>query len=214
MGEPTPALEDRLRQQDAEALAELFTANRERLRCIIRFRMDSRVVGRLDPEDVLQEAYLAATQRLAHFATSGLSPFGWLRIVALQALADIHRQHVGAQRRSVERERPGQIRIGANTSALMASRFLGHLTSPSQAAARAEVFQMLELAIESMDELDREVLALRHFEELGNLEIAEALGIQPKAASIRYVRALRRLRELLARIPGLAGELPDASRSD
>ena len=92
------------------------------------------------------------------------------------------------------------------TSASVAIQLVGAFTSPSGAAARADVFGLVKNAIEQMDALDREVLALRHFEELTNSEVAETLGIEQKAASIRYIRALRRLKEILAQVPELAGE--------
>jgi len=86
----------------------------------------------------------------------------------------------------------------------VAIQLVGQFTSPSGAAARADMLTLVQTAIEQMDPIDREVLALRHFEELTNSEVAEALGIEQKAASIRYVRALRRLKEILARVPDLA----------
>ena len=201
-------LEGRLRSGDEAALAELFARSRERLWRIVDFRLESRMRGRLDPDDVLQEAYLAAAQRLKHFRdAASMTPFVWLRAVTLQTLIDLHRHHVGAQRRNVKREVPIQgWRYPQATSASLAIHLVGDVTSPSGAASRAEAVEAVERAIEGMDPVDREVLALRHFEELTNTEVAETLGIQQKAASIRYVRALKRLKQILAETPGLFGE--------
>lgn len=204
----TKDLERRLRDGDQQALAELFSCERERLWRVIHFRMAEPLRGRLSPEDVLQEAFLAASQRLKHYAESpASSPFIWLRMIVNQTLIDLHRQHLGAQQRDAARE----VRLDAGpysqaTSASVAIQLVGTFTSPSGAAARADVFSLVQSAIEQMDITDREVLALRHFEELSNSEVAETLGIEQKAASIRYVRALRRLKEILAQVPELTRE--------
>src|SRR5512147_2468124 len=199
-------LERRLRGGDTHALAELFARDRERLWRVVEFRLAEPLRGRLGPDDVLQEAFLAASQRLKHYAASpATSPFMWLRMIVNQTLIDLHRQHLGAQKRDAAREVSvdGAPYVQA-TSASVAIQLVGLFTSPSGAAARADVLGLVLAAIEQMDPIDREVLALRHFEELTNSEVAEALGIEQKAASIRYVRALRRLKEILAQVPDLA----------
>ncbi|MGA2059889.1 MAG: sigma-70 family RNA polymerase sigma factor [Thermoguttaceae bacterium] len=202
--EESGGLSDRLKRGDVEALAALFSEHRERLWRMVGFRMDRRLLGRVDPDDVLQEAYLAAAQRIEHYGNdSSLSPFVWLRMVLMQTLIDIHRHHLGAQIRDANRE---AVFIGhqypQTTSASLAAQFAGKFTSPSQAAVREETLLRVEQAVAEMDPLDQEVLALRHFEELTNSEVAEVLGIQQKAASIRYVRAIKRLRAVLAQMPG------------
>jgi RNA polymerase sigma-70 factor, ECF subfamily len=198
-------LDRRLRDGDPEALAELFSRERERLWRLIQFRLAEPLRGRLGPDDVLQEAYLAASQRLKHYADSpATSPFIWLRMIVNQTLIDLHRQHLGAQRRDAGRELSlDGAPYSQATSASVAIQLVGAFTSPSKAAARADNLSLVQAAIEQMDPIDREVLALRHFEELTNSEVAEALGIEQKAASIRYVRALRRLKEILAQAPDL-----------
>ncbi len=167
--------------------------------------MDRRLVGRVDADDVLQEAYVSATERLRHYASdSKFSPFVWLRMIVLQTLTDLHRHHLGQQMRDAYREvdlRDQQ--FPASTSASLAELLIGDLTSPSQAAVRAETLEQVEQVIAAMDSLDREVLMMRHFEELSNSEIAEIIGIQQKAASIRYFRALKRLRFILSQTPSL-----------
>ena len=198
-------LERRLRDGEAQALAELFSLEGERLWRVVQFRLAASLRARLDPSDVLQEAFLAARQRLQHYAESNAtSPFIWLRMILNQTMVDLHRQHLGAQRRDAGREvsidGPANVQ---STSASVVYQLVGTFTSPSHAAARADMLTLVEQAIEQMDPMDREVLALRHFEELTNSEVAGTLGIEQKAASIRYIRALRRLKEIMAQVPGL-----------
>ena len=202
--ESSDELLDRLREGDETALADLFSQHRERLWRMVNFRLDRRLYGRVDADDVLQEAYLNAAQRISHYLNNtSMSFFVWLRQIVLQTMIDLHRQHLGAQMRDAAREvslhRGGYPQA---TSVSLAAHLLGSLTSPSQAAMREEVSQQLENALESMSTIDREVLALRHFEQLTNGEVAEVLDIQQKAASIRYVRAIARLKDILVQIPG------------
>lgn len=190
----------KVRAGDQAALAELFAKHRDRLRRMVQLRLDHRLAGRVSASDVLQEAYIDAVKRIDHyFAKPDQSFFGWLRLVVGQRLADVHREHL-AQKRDAAAEVP--IDRGGADSACLAACLLGGGTSPSNAAARGESVVQLEAALEQMDPLDREVLALRHFEELGNAETAALLGIQPAAASKRYVRALARLKQILGTIPG------------
>jgi RNA polymerase sigma-70 factor (ECF subfamily) len=193
----------RVKQGDQQALAELFSTHRDRLWRIINFRLDSRLLGRVDADDVLQEAYLAASQRIEHFVDDNAQSFFiWLRLIANQTLIDVHRRHLGAKMRDANRDMSIHAHYAQATSMSIASQLLGNFTSPSQVAMRDEVANQLDHAIESMAPIDREVLALRHFEELSNSEVAEVLGIQQKAASIRYVRALKRLKDVVNQIPG------------
>jgi RNA polymerase sigma-70 factor (ECF subfamily) len=194
-----------MKSGDREALSLLFSQQWDRLWRIVNFRMDRRLLGRVDPDDVLQEAYLAAASRLEHYnQDSSLLPLVWVRMILLQTLTDIHRHHLGAQMRDAGREIDHHgCQYPQTTAVSLAALLVGNLTSPSQAAVRAEVLEQVEQAIALMEPLDREVLALRHFEELGNNEVAEVLGIQPKAASIRYIRALKRLKGILSQIAGL-----------
>ena len=197
-------LVDRVIHGDREALAMLFDHHRQRLWRIINFRLDSRLVGRVDADDILQESYLNAEKRIEHFLHD--SPDGffiWLRLIVNQTMIDVHRRHLGAQVRDASRERASAGGWSSeSTSFSLSHRLLGHLTSPSYAALRAELSQQLNLALESMGDLDREVLALRHFEELTNSETAKVLDLSEQAASLRYVRALSRLKKVLTAIPG------------
>ncbi|MBN9118845.1 MAG: sigma-70 family RNA polymerase sigma factor [Planctomycetes bacterium] len=193
----------KVRAGDQQALAELFARHRDKLRRMVQLRLDHRLAGRVSASDVLQEAYIDAVKRIDHyFAKPDQSFFGWLRLVVGQRLADVHREHL-AQKRDAGQEVPIHRGAGPGAdSACLAACLLGEGTSPSHAAAQTESFGRLEGALEQMDPLDREVLALRHFEELSNAETAAILGIQPAAASKRYVRALARLKQILETIPG------------
>lgn len=198
---------DRPDPLDAERLGHLFTQHQAHLRRMVAFRLDERVARRIDPSDVLQEAFLNARQRLHHLnADPQVSVLVWLRQVTEQTIVDLHRRHLGAQRRAVRREVILQRGVGQSTSLSLAAQLLGEASTPSQAALREERRTLLEQALDQMDPIDREVLALRHFEELSNSEVADLLGLQPTAASNRYVRALKHLKEIIATLPGLAPE--------
>lgn len=184
-------LERALRGGDDAALAQLFERHRERLLRMVQFRLDPRLVGRLDAEDVVQEAFLDAGKRVASFRADDKPFLVWIRLMTQQTMVDLHRRHLGAKMRSAGRE------VSAKQSGTLSGLFVGHFTSPSQAVMREELRRRVEEALESMDEIDREVLLLRHFEELSNKEAAEVLGIQENAASNRYVRALVRLKGIL-----------------
>ena len=198
-----PELLDRLQTDGQQALGAEFSRHRERLQRMVEFRLDARLRGRVAASDILQEAYIDALKRLPHFQADPTVPFFiWLRTVTVQRLIDVHRQHLGAKARNAGKE----VRLGCDdsieaSSARMAA-LIGEFTSPSQAAQRAEVMGHLRDAIDRLDPIDREILALRHFEELSNQEVAAILGIQSAAASKRYVRALERLKEALDRSSG------------
>ncbi len=199
----------RVRLGDERALAELFSSHRDRLWRMVQARLDRRLRGRVDPDDILQEAYLDATRRIAHFpGEGGMSSFLWLRLIVGQTLVDVHRRHLDARMRDAGRD-VSIARGGAPgaSSVSLAGQLVAHLTSPSRAAMRSEMEAQLGRAIDSLDPIDREVLVLRHFEELTNSEVAEVLGLQQKAASIRYVRAAARLKAILVKFPGFADDM-------
>jgi RNA polymerase sigma-70 factor, ECF subfamily len=194
----------RVQRGDQQALVALFTRYRDRLRRMVRLRLDRRLQGRIDPSDVLQDAYLDVARRAGDYVANPSVPvFLWLRLITGQRLMALHRQHLGAQMRDAGQE--VSLYRGAlpqATSVSLAALLLGRLTSPTQAAQRAEMQIRLQEVINAMDPIDREVLTLRHFEELSNVETAQALGIQKAAASNRYLRALKRLKDTLASMPG------------
>jgi RNA polymerase sigma-70 factor (ECF subfamily) len=185
---------------DPDAWRALFDRDRERLRRMVALRMDRRLQGRVDPSDVIQEAHIEAMTRLPEYLRQPDMPFFlWLRLIVGQRLTLLHRRHLGTPGRDAGRE------IGLYhgalpeaTSAALAARLLGHLTQPSAAAVRAERKIRIQTALNAMDPLDREILALRHFEQLSNGEAAQAVGLSRSTASKRYLRALQRLKEMLA----------------
>ena len=190
---------------DETALAALFNGYRERLRRMVRLRLDRRLSGRVDSSDVIQEAYLDVRRRIGEFARDQAAmPFHlWLRLVAAQKLTDVHRYHLGAQMRDAGMEvslHRGPYPQASSIS--LAAQLLGRMTSASKAAIRAEHKLIVQEALNGMDPLDREVLALRHFEHLSNDETAQVLGLSKSAASNRYIRALKRLKDMLADMPG------------
>src|SRR5262245_28180666 len=194
----------RAKAGDQAALAELFARFRDRLRKMVRLRLDRRMLGRIDPSDVLQDAYLDIARRFGEYAAAPSVPFYlWLRALTGQRLIDLHRRHLGAQMRDAGQEVSlYRGALPAASSASLAQHLLAGLTSPTQAAVRAEMQLQLQEALHSMNPLDREVVVLRHFEELNNIETAAVLGIEPPAASKRYLRAIRRLKGILDQIPG------------
>jgi RNA polymerase sigma-70 factor, ECF subfamily len=196
---------------DRESWGRLLELYRERLRRMVALRLDPRLQGRIDPSDVIQEAYLEASARLADYRRQPDMPFYlWLRFLAGQKLVTLHRHHLGTQRRDAAREVSlHHGRMPETSSAALAAVLVGHGPRPSEAAARAELKLRLEEALNSMDGIDREVLTLRHFEHLSRAETAQVLGIQESAVSKRYVRALKRLKDILSGLPGgLEGLLP------
>jgi RNA polymerase sigma-70 factor (ECF subfamily) len=194
----------RIEKGEESALVELFARHRDRLKRMVRLRLDRRLQGRIDASDVLQEAYLDVARRAREYVTSPSMPaFLWLRWITGQKLVTLHRRHLGSRMRDIGLE--VSLHHGAlpqATSVSLAAMLLGRLTSPTRAALRAELQIKLQEVLNEMDPIDREVLILRHFEELNNLETAQVLGISKTAASNRYIRALKRLKDALAGIPG------------
>jgi RNA polymerase sigma-70 factor, ECF subfamily len=198
VADKTAHLLDRLRTGDDPAVGELFDLFRDRLWRMLFVRLDRRIAGRVSPDDVLQEAFLDVARRIGEYLADPAVPiYVWLRFLVVQRMQMVQRMHLGAEMRAVGNEvslDPGPAFASAES---MAGQFVGHMTSPSQAAMRNELRDRLRAALAEMDPLDREVLALRHFEELGNNEAAQVLGISKDAASKRHIRALKRLKELL-----------------
>jgi RNA polymerase sigma-70 factor (ECF subfamily) len=171
---------------------------------MVALRLDQRLQGRIDASDVIQEAFLEASARLADYLRRPTMPFFlWLRFLAEQKIITLHRHHFGAKMRDAAREVAlHRGRLPETTSAALAAQLLGRDTRASVAAVRAELKIRLQEALNRMDALDREVLALRHFEHLNRAEAAQVLGIRESACSKRYMRALRRFKEILSELPG------------
>ena len=192
---------DSLIEGGEAALGAVFARHQGPLERMIAFRLDERVRGRVDPEDILQEAFIEASKRLKEYlAAPQVSFFVWLRQITYQTMLTVQRRHFG-QKRDPRLEFNGKINGQANTDQdatclSIFSAFVGQLTTPSQALMKQEQLEQLKKILAEMDEIDREVLALRHFEHLSNSQIAESLGISVTAASNRYVRAMTRLSEV------------------
>ncbi len=198
---------DRAAAGDVDAWGVMLAQHHQRLQNVVAFRLDPRLRGRVDPADVMQETFVAATVRRAEFfGQSTQSLFLWLRWMVGNTLLELHRHHLGAQMRDARREQSSDRRAdekdGDNTRTALVAQLSAGGTGPATAAGRAELHARLNEALSRMDEMDREVLALRHYEQLTSAETAQVLGIQERAAAKRYTRALERLREMLAEAPG------------
>ena len=187
-----------------ESWGTLLTRHEERLCRLVAYRMDPRLQGRIDPLDVIQDAYLEASEHRAEYVQQPGKPFFlWLRAIVGNKLRELHRHHLGAQMRDAGREVSlYRGNMPEASSAALAAQLLGRATRPSEAAIRAEVKVQLQEVLNSMDPLDREVLVLRHFEQLSPEETSQVLGIKVKAAGMRYLRALKRLKDILVCLPG------------
>jgi RNA polymerase sigma-70 factor (ECF subfamily) len=189
---------------DSQAAGALVGPYRDRLRRMAELRLDRRLRGRVDADDIVQETFLEAVRRLPEYAAKPTMSFPvWLRFLAGQKLVDAARHHLGVHKRDAGLE-VSLYRgpMPEASSASLASLLLGRLTTPSQAAVRIETQLQVQDVLNGMDPLDREVLVLRHFEHLSNGEVAELLGLGKSAASKRYVAALKRLGEIMSQLPG------------
>jgi RNA polymerase sigma-70 factor (ECF subfamily) len=197
----TPDTEDLIAQAaagDAAAREGLLARHRERLRKMIACRLDRRLAARVDPSDVVQEVLAEANDKLDRWLRERpVSFYPWLREMATQQLVTLYRRHVEAARRNVRREEPGLLALPEESLANLAERLATSATSPSQRLLRKEKQQRVREALGRLSERDREVLVLRHLEQLSVAEAAEVLGIREGAVKARHVRALERLRLML-----------------
>jgi RNA polymerase sigma-70 factor, ECF subfamily len=195
---------ERIRAGDRQAAAELLPRYRDRLRRMIDLRLDARLHRRLDASDIVQDALLDIASRLDEYVKDPKLPFFlWMRMIAGDRLLRLHRQHLGAKMRDLGREVSlYKSALPAASSFALASMLLGRLTSATQAAVRAERLLRIQEALNALEPIDREVLALRHFEQLSPAETATALGLRPDAASKQYIRALKRRKQALVDMPG------------
>jgi RNA polymerase sigma-70 factor, ECF subfamily len=204
-----PSLVEQAIHGDNKAWERLMSDHWPRLRRMVALRMDPRLQGRIDPSDVVQESFIDAARRLPEYARNPNMPFFvWLRWLVGQRLMEQHRRHLGAQARDVSRE--VSLYHGAfpeATAADLAANVLGEFSTPSQAVIRIEQIKRLQEALESLEPIDREILVLRHFEQLSNGEAAEVLNLDKSTASKRYTRALVRLKDVLVAMPGGSEDL-------
>ncbi len=170
---------------------------------MVRLRMDPRARARFDASDVVQEVFVEAVQRCEGYLESpSMGFYPWLRFIAVEKLLQFHRRHLEMKRRDARKE-VVHARDLSSFSLALAEELVSSGTSPSEAARRKELKAMLLEILDGMDPLDREILSLRHFEDLTNVETAEVLGIRPNSASVRHFRALGKLREVLEKVPEL-----------
>jgi RNA polymerase sigma-70 factor (ECF subfamily) len=184
---------------EVQAVDNLLTAHREPLRRMIGLRLDPALAARVDASDIVQDVLLEAHRRLSDYLRNPIMPFHlWLRHIAKDHVIDAHRRHRGAQRRSLDREQPlVPARFDDRSSFELAGQVLDQELTPASAAIQHELQRRLDTAVAAMDEDDREVILMRHGEQLSNQEVAAALGLTEAAASMRYLRAVRRLRAAL-----------------
>lgn len=187
------------RQGNADAVNRLLERHRNSLRQMVQLRLDRALARRVDASDIVQDVLLEASDRLPDYLGDPKMPFHlWLRHLAKDRIIDMHRQHRGAQRRSLDREQalasPG---FGDQSSFDLAAQLKDDELTPAAASIRKELEARFLAALDTMDDEDREILLMRHFEQLGNTETAEALGLSPAAAGMRHLRALRKLRSIL-----------------
>jgi RNA polymerase sigma-70 factor (ECF subfamily) len=198
----TQELLDQARRGEAEAVERLLTAHREPLRRMIGLRLDPALAARLDASDIVQDVLLEAHRRLSDYLRDPKMPFHlWLRHIAKDHVIDAHRRHRLAQRRSLDREQPlARPAMDDQSSFELAGRLLDQEPTPASAAVQHELQRRLQTAVDALGEQDREVILMRHAEQLSNQEVALALGLTEPAAAMRYLRAVRRLRAAL--LPG------------
>jgi RNA polymerase sigma-70 factor (ECF subfamily) len=183
---------------DAEARDRLLTRHRDRLRTMVACRLDRRLTARLDPSDVVQDVLAEASRKLDRYLRERPLPFyPWLRQLAWEHLTLLYRCHVRAQKRSVRREEPGLLALAEEPAGALAARLVTPATSPSQRLLRDELRQQVQAALRQLPERDRELLVLRHLEQLSVADTAAVLGLSSGAVKTRHVRALERLRTLL-----------------
>jgi RNA polymerase sigma-70 factor (ECF subfamily) len=187
---------EQARRGDGAACQELLARHRARLRQMVALRLDHRLAARVDPSDVVQEAFADAARKLPEYLRERPLPFyPWLRRLAWERLMKLHHRHIGSDKRSVTREAPAPL---PDESALqLAGLLLAPGPSPSEGAQRRELCDRVRAALDRLPERDREVLVLRYLEQMSTAEIAAVLGTTAGAVKVRHLRALERLRGLL-----------------
>lgn len=184
---------------DADAVNSLLDRHREAVQKMVRMRLDRGIAARVDASDIVQDVMLEASQRLSDYVKNGASmPFHlWLRQLAKDRMIDAHRRHRRAQRRSVDREKRLDAQYSDQSSLNLAAQLSDHELTPAAATLRRELEERFLIALEELSDDDREIILMRHQEHLTSTETAEALGLSAAAAGMRYLRALRKLRDVL-----------------
>jgi RNA polymerase sigma-70 factor (ECF subfamily) len=194
----TDELVEQARGGDREARQQLLVRHRDRLRQMVALRMDRRLRARVDPSDVVQEALADAAQELSDYLRQRPLPFyPWLRQLAWERLIELHRRHVHAKKRSISREDPEFLALPEESTVQLAQRLLAPGSTPSERLVRDELRGRVQATLAQLSPRDREVLVLRHLEQLSTQDTAAVLGITQGAVKTRHLRALERLRGLL-----------------
>lgn len=197
--EQTETLLAAAKEGDSDAVNRLLEKHRGPVRRLVELRLDRKVQQRVDVSDVVQDVMIEASGRLSKYLDDPSMAFHlWLRQIAWDRIIDTYRRHRVSAKRNMDREQPIAVPAGADQSTMeLAVQLCDPGVTPATAATRREIADQVERVIEQLSDQDREIITMRHYEHLSNLEIAEALDLNPPAASMRYLRALRRLRELL-----------------
>src|SRR5437764_4505957 len=199
-----------VKRGDADAVNRLLDRHRDSLRRMVQLRLDHRIQKRIDVSDIVQDVLVEANRRLQDYLARPAMPYHlWLRQIAQDRIIDAHRRHRASAKRSVDKERPLAVPAADDHSTIeLAAQLAGHELTPATAAAQAEMAKVVEAAIAKLGDQDCEIIIMRHYEQLSNQEIAQALDLTEPAASMRYLRALRRLKDLMTnRASGTADSL-------
>ena len=197
--EKTEELLGDAREGNAEAVNKLIDRHRNAILRLVRMRLDRRIQPRVGVSDVVQDVFIEANRRLQKYLQDPVMPFHlWLRQIAKDRIIDAHRRHRVSKKRSVDREQPAHVPADMDHSSMaLANQLVDGEVTPMAAATQRELAARVEQTIGELPEQDRDILLMRHYEFLSNQEVAEALGLSQPAASMRYLRAIRRMRELL-----------------
>jgi RNA polymerase sigma-70 factor (ECF subfamily) len=195
----TAELLSKARQGNDQAIDNLLERHRGSLRRMIQLRLDQKIMRRIDVSDVVQDVLVEANRRLSQYLSNPVMNFQlWLRQIAKDRIIDAHRRHRGSAKRSIDREQPLVAPGGQDHSTIeLAGRLCDPALTPAAMATQKEIAAQVEKAVYQLKGQDREIILMRHYEQMSNLESAEALGLTEPAASMRYLRALRRLRTIL-----------------
>ncbi len=210
-GEVTAELLVNVRGGESLAVEQLMDRHRNSLRRMIQLRLDQRLMQRMDVSDVIQDVLMEANRRLKDYLANPVIPFHlWIRQIAKDRIIDAHRRHRVSAKRSIDREQPQSGKGPPDQSTMeLANQFRDQALTPAAAATQRELAEQIESAVQLLRENDREIILMRHYEQLNNQEIAQSLGLTEPAASMRYLRALKRLREVIEGLPTLHKDLQE-----
>ncbi len=210
-GDATAELLNDVRDGQSIAIEHLMDRHRNSLRRMIQLRLDQRLMQRMDVSDVIQDVLIEANRRLTDYLANPVIPFHlWIRQIAKDRIIDAHRRHRVSAKRSIDREQPQAGKGPPDQSTMeLANQFRDQALTPAAAATQRELAEQIESAVQLLRENDREIILMRHYEQLNNQEIAQSLRLTEPAASMRYLRALKRLREIIEGQPSLQRDLEE-----